>query len=197
MYFFFTDALKFKSQLSPPTNFFCDSRRNNYRRSASDPVDTQKKVSRCEKNPSNKAWKIFDKYYDQVINVLRKDANLCDSMLELLADKFLIESAERDVIQQLSNLDIRSRAMMGHVSTFISRSRHPIKAFAKFVSVIQNFEKFNQIFDKMNIEGNMLPMHRCYFIILLFVASDVEIFIRSTKAIKLPTVDVTVSSGKF
>ena len=158
LYFFYTGALKFKSQLSHPPPASNPSH-NNYRRSASDPVDTQKKVKRCEKNPSNKAWKIFDKYSDQMVNVLRKDANLCDSMLELLADNFLIGSTERDVMQQLSSFDIKSKAMMGYVSTFISQARKPIRALAKFVSVIQNFKKFDELFDKINIEGN--TSHAC------------------------------------
>ncbi|XP_019856353.1 PREDICTED: NACHT, LRR and PYD domains-containing protein 3-like isoform X2 [Amphimedon queenslandica] len=166
-----SSAPRFKSQLSHPPPAINPSR-SYYRRSASDPVDTQKRVRICEKNPSNKAWKIFDRYSDQMVDVLRKDANLCDSMLELLADNFLIGSTEQDVIQQLSNFNIKSKAMMGHVSTFISQARNPIRAFAKFVFLIRDFKNFDKLFDKIKAEASLVA---------IFIP------IRSIKTAKLPS----------
>lgn len=119
----------------------------------SHPVETQTRV-RCEKNPNNKAWKILDRHHDHLVNIIRSDATLCNDMLNLLAESFLIGSAERDVIQQLSCLNISSKAMMRYASAFISQARSPVRAFVKFANIIQKFEAFRAVFTEMKSEGN-------------------------------------------
>lgn len=147
----------FKKQSSLPSKFYSkvslDPQESNYARSKSDPVDTKKKV-RCARNRSNKAWKIFDRYHDQLATILCSNATLYDHMLELLSRYFLIMPVERYAIQQLSCLEIRSKTLMRRISVFISNARNPIRVLAKFAAIIQEVENFNSIYAEMKIEGN-------------------------------------------
>ena len=107
----------------------------------------------CEKDTSNIAWQIFDKFHDQLVDIIRGDNKLCDSLLEELYQCFLIGSAEKEVIQQLPCIGIRSKAIMGRVSTFISKGRNPIGALSKFMSVLKSFEVFSDINRNLSIES--------------------------------------------
>ena len=144
---------EFKTQLSLPSSPNQYPHESSCTRSISYPVEIQKRV-RCEKNPNNKAWKILDRHHDHLVNIIHSDATLCNNMLNHLAESFLIGSAERDVIQQLSCLKISSKAMMRYLSTFISRARNPVSAFIKFAKIIQKFEAFRAVFAEMKSEGN-------------------------------------------
>ena len=120
----------------------------------------------CEKNTSNNAWQIFDRFHDQLVDIIRSDDKLCNRLLEELYQCFLIGSAEKEVIQQLPCIDIRSKAIMGRVSTFISKGRNPIGALAKFASVLKSFEVFSRINRDLSIEGNLSMKNYNFYHIL-------------------------------
>ncbi|XP_019852745.1 PREDICTED: uncharacterized protein LOC109582469 [Amphimedon queenslandica] len=128
------------------------------RRPIRHPINQSQKKVWCEKNTGNKAWKIFDQYHDRLVNILRCDIALCDSVFKILADNFLIGIAEKDVIQQLTNLDIKSKAIMRHVSIFISKARNPIRAFAKFSAIIQEFENFREIYNEIQLKASKVEI---------------------------------------
>lgn len=151
--FFHTGPSKFQTQSSLPS-FPPKTKQPNYSRSISYPVDNQKKVMWCEKIPGNRAWKIFDRHHDRIVNILRSDAVLCDTVLKILADMFLIGIAERGFIQQLTSLDIKSKAIMRRVSTFISKARNPVRAFVKFSAIIEEFDYFKAIYEEIKFEGS-------------------------------------------
>ena len=123
----------------------------------------QQKVPPCEKDTTNKAWQVLDVHHNELVDIIRSDDGLCTEMMEQLYECFLIGSAEREVIKQLPSLDIRSKAIMGRVSTFISKARNPIGAFAKFVSVLKKFEKFCGINDNLRKEGRKVILIIFYY----------------------------------
>ncbi|XP_019856357.1 PREDICTED: NACHT, LRR and PYD domains-containing protein 3-like [Amphimedon queenslandica] len=158
-----TDHVKYNHSVSSPEKM---SFTNEFQKQSSHPtlppyIDqpkynhsvTSEKVM-LEENTSNDAWKIFDRYHDQLVNILRKDAIFCDSILKILTDKFLIGIAERDAVQQLSNLDIKIKAIVRCVSIFISKARQPTRAFVKFSAIIEEFGNFRAIYEEMKIKAS-------------------------------------------
>ena len=126
---------------------------DSYKCSVSYTPSDQQKAPPCEKDTTNKAWQVLDIHHDELVDIIRSDDRLCTEMMEQLYECFLIGSAEREVIEQLPSLDIRSKAIMGRVSTFISKARNPIGAFAKFFFVLKNFANFRETNDNLRKEG--------------------------------------------
>ena len=126
-------------------------------RSKSDPAYIPKiSKSPYTKQLNNPAWQVFDKFFDQIVNIFSNDEVLCANVLEQLSAKFLIYVANKDVVDQLTCLDIKSRAMMDAVGSFISRGKGHYHSLRKLVKVLSSFDEMRPLVKEMTAEGKTM-----------------------------------------
>ena len=108
---------------------------------------------RYAKQPNNSSWQVFDKYYDEIVEILSQDQALCSKVLEDFRAKFLINKFEKYVIDQLTCPAIKTRAIMEDVGTFISKHTKFESCLLKVVKIFSNFEKTKVLGSKLMEEG--------------------------------------------
>ena len=143
---------EYQSQSSVPS---CNKPPFPFNRSKSNPRRSGRRHN-CDhylKQPNNCSWQVFDKYYDKIVEILSHDQVLCSKVLEDFHAKFLINISEKYVIDQLTCPDIKTRAIMDAVGTFISKHTKFKICLLKLVDIFSNFQETKMISDKLKEEG--------------------------------------------
>ena len=160
---------EYHSQLSLP-NTIQSNISVNFDRSKSDSACIRKiSKPRYTKQLNNPAWQVFDKFFDQIVNIISSDKALCANVLEQLSVKFLIYVSNKDVVDQLTCPEIKSRAMMDAVGSFISRGKDYYHSLRKLVKVLSCFDEMRPLVKEMTAEGETM--------FVLFVFSIYYIYI--------------------
>ena len=147
---------EYHSQLSLP-NTIQSNISINFDRSKSDPACIRKiSKPRYTKQLNNPAWQVFDKFFDQIVNIISSDKALCANVLEQLSVKFLIYVSNKDVVDQLTCPEIKSRAMMDAVGSFISRGKDYYHSLRKLMKVLSCFDEMRPLVKEMTAEGETL-----------------------------------------
>ena len=105
------------------------------------------------KQPNNSSWQVFDKYYDEIVEILSQDQALCSNVLEDFHAKFLINRFEKYVIDQLTCPAIKTRAIVEDVGTFISKHTKFESCLLKVGNIFLNFEKTKKQGSKLLEKG--------------------------------------------
>ena len=87
------------------------------------------------KRPSD-AFEIFDCHYDTIVTILSDNVALQIPFASKLVEVGLIGIAERDQAMKIEESIVRSKAIIGAVSTMIKRGVQPDDLLSRFVHVI-------------------------------------------------------------